>query len=82
SPLVHAEIGAYAREKGIEQFWCAGAEMTAAAAAFGDRARHFDSMGELAQAALEAAQKPVSMLVKASNCMGFAKIVEALVQAG
>jgi len=80
SQLVHAEIGAYAKQKGIDEFWCAGTQMAAAADAFGENARRFDSVDDLIEAARGAAQKPVSMLVKASNCMGFAKIVEALVQ--
>ena len=80
SQLVHAEIGAYAKQKGIDEFWCAGTQMAAAADAFGEKARRFDSVDDLIEAARGAAQKPVSMLVKASNCMGFAKIVEALVQ--
>jgi UDP-N-acetylmuramoyl-tripeptide--D-alanyl-D-alanine ligase len=80
SEAAHAEIGAFAREKGIEEFWCAGEQMKAAAAAFGPAARHFETTQALQEAAIDAAKRPVSMLLKASNCMGFAKIVDALLQ--
>ena len=40
-PEFHAEVGAYAKERGIEQFWCAGALCAHAANAFGGVARHF-----------------------------------------
>ncbi len=75
---VHAEIGAYARERGIDQFWCLGGNMRYAAQAFGAGARHFEQFAQLLQSVKAAAASPVCMLVKASNCMGFAKIVDAL----
>ena len=42
-PAFHAEVGAYARERAIEQLWTVGAQSAAAARAHG-AARHFDAM--------------------------------------
>ena len=76
-PAFHAEVGAYARERGIEHLWCAGAQSAAAAGAFGGDARHFDSVPALIaeRAGLPAA---VSVLVKGSRFMAMERVVRAL----
>ena len=76
-PAFHAEVGAYARERGIEHLWCAGAQSAAAADAFGSGARHFESVPALiaARAGLPAA---ASLLVKGSRFMAMERVVQAL----
>jgi len=76
-PEFHAEVGAYARERGIEQLWCAGPLAAHAARAFGATARHFadapalaSSLGELPAVA--------SLLVKGSRFMQMERVVQAL----
>ena len=76
-PRFHAEVGAHARECGIDELWTAGAASAAAAAAFGARARHFDAV-EALLAALDAAPPAASALVKGSRFMRMERVVAAL----
>ena len=76
-PEFHAEVGAHARERGIEHLWCAGPLCADAASAFGSAARHFADVpaviaarGELPAAA--------SVLVKGSRFMQMERLVLAL----
>ena len=73
----HAEVGAYAHERGIEHLWCAGAQSRQTAQAFGSRARHFDAVPALiaARSELPAA---ASVLVKGSRFMAMERVVQAL----
>lgn len=73
----HAEVGAHARERGIEHFWCAGASMAHAAAAYGANARHFARVEDLI-AALPQAPSCASALVKGSRFMAMERVVKAL----
>jgi len=73
----HAEVGAYAAERGIQHFWCAGALCAAAAQAYGAAARHFASVAELL-AALGAAPDVPNILVKGSRFMKMEQVVAAL----
>ena len=76
-PEFHAEVGAYARERGIEHLWCAGVQSAHAVQAFGARARHFADAPALAAAR---AELPVlaSLLVKGSRFMRMERVVQAL----
>ena len=85
-PTFHAEVGAQARQAGIQAFWTVGPLCAHAAAAFGGSARHFDNTAQL----LEVLARPVaagdqdlpeacaSVLVKGSRFMRMEKIVGAL----
>ena len=68
----HAEVGARARERGIEHFWAAGALMAHAGAD-----RHFADTAALV-AALAQAPQAASILVKGSRFMGMERVVQAL----
>jgi UDP-N-acetylmuramoyl-tripeptide--D-alanyl-D-alanine ligase len=76
-PTFHAEVGAYARERGIDHLWCAGAMSVDAMRAFGSEARHFADVPALiaAQHELPAA---ASVLVKGSRFMQMERVVQAL----
>ena len=76
-PQFHAEVGAYARERGLPALWCAGEACAHAAAAFGAGARHFATVPELI-AALPAAPEAAAVLVKGSRFMQMERVVQAL----
>ena len=76
-PAFHAEVGAYAQARGIEQLWCAGAQSVAAAQAFGATARHFADVPSLI-AAREQLPAAASLLVKGSRYMQMERVVQAL----
>jgi UDP-N-acetylmuramoyl-tripeptide--D-alanyl-D-alanine ligase len=79
-PAFHAEVGAYAKVRGIETFWLAGEATRHAAAAFG-AARHFESVDALLGAL---SQRPTarSILVKGSRFMRMERVVAALMGGG
>ncbi|CAD5370531.1 UDP-N-acetylmuramoyl-tripeptide:D-alanyl-D-alanine ligase [Rubrivivax sp. A210] len=68
----HAEVGARARERGIEHFWAAGPLCAHAGAD-----RHFASVAALLQALADAPQA-ASVLVKGSRFMKMEQVVQAL----
>jgi MurE/MurF fusion protein len=75
-PAFHREVGAYARERGIDVLWAAGAESANTAAAFA-AARAFASVESLV-AALGEAPQAASVLVKGSRFMRMERVVAAL----
>jgi UDP-N-acetylmuramoyl-tripeptide--D-alanyl-D-alanine ligase len=74
----HTEVGAYARERGIEEFWAAGALCVHAVRAFGAPARHFAEAPALI-VALGEAPPCASALIKGSRFMGMERVVRVLV---
>jgi len=77
-PEFHAEVGAYARERGIAHLWAAGALCEHAARAFGADARHFADAPQLI-AALHDAPRCAAALIKGSRFMAMERVVRALV---
>ncbi len=80
-PAFHEEIGAYAKQRGIDAFWCAGTLCTHAAQAYGAGARHFADTPALLAALGEstAAEPPfASVLAKGSRFMGMERVVALL----
>jgi UDP-N-acetylmuramoyl-tripeptide--D-alanyl-D-alanine ligase len=75
-PAFHHEVGACARDAGIDALWTVGPLCAHAAAAYG-AARHFDAV-EALLAALPQAPAAVSVLVKGSRFMKMERVVAAL----
>ncbi|MES2958096.1 MAG: UDP-N-acetylmuramoyl-tripeptide--D-alanyl-D-alanine ligase [Pseudomonadota bacterium] len=76
-PAFHAEVGAHARERGIDHLWCVGAQSADAALAFGPEARHFADLPSLLAARAEL-PAVASVLVKGSRFMQMERVVQAL----
>ncbi len=79
-PAFHAEIGAHARDRGIEAFWCVGQASRHAAQAYGPGARHFDSVAQLLEQ-LPQGPAAASLLVKGSRFMRMEQVVAQLATA-
>jgi UDP-N-acetylmuramoyl-tripeptide--D-alanyl-D-alanine ligase len=75
-PAFHAEVGSYAKQRGIEHLWCAGELMRHAAQAFAG-ARHFETVESLL-ATLAEAPEVSSVVVKGSRFMKMERVVVAL----
>ncbi|RYF38632.1 MAG: UDP-N-acetylmuramoylalanyl-D-glutamyl-2, 6-diaminopimelate--D-alanyl-D-alanine ligase, partial [Comamonadaceae bacterium] len=75
-PQFHAEVGAHARARGIEQVFTLGAQSTAAGG------RHFADIEALNSAVLAALPRLASVLVKGSRFMKMERVVEAVVACG
>ncbi|MBL0093129.1 MAG: UDP-N-acetylmuramoyl-tripeptide--D-alanyl-D-alanine ligase [Piscinibacter sp.] len=75
-PAFHTEVGAYAKQRGIEHFWAAGALCRHAAQAFAG-ARHFEDAPALI-AALGQAPQAAAIVVKGSRFMKMERVVAAL----
>jgi UDP-N-acetylmuramoyl-tripeptide--D-alanyl-D-alanine ligase len=71
-PAFHAEVGAYARERGIEQLYTLGEQAAAM------QGRHFADVDALKAAVLQALPATESVLVKGSRFMKMERVVEAI----
>ena len=84
-PRFHAEIGAHARDRGIEALYALGAASRAAIDAFGADGRHFDAVEPLnaaVRAWLDVHGSGGAIAVKGSRFMRMERVVAALVGAG
>jgi UDP-N-acetylmuramoyl-tripeptide--D-alanyl-D-alanine ligase len=76
-PEFHAEVGAYAAERGIEALYTLG-ELTVHAAKTYGAARHFNDMDSLVTAVVGGVENFKSVVVKGSRFMKMERVVEAL----
>jgi murE/murF fusion protein len=81
-PHWHAEVGAYARERGIDALLALGQASRAAVAAYGAGAEHFESVETLSTRALELLRPDGVLLVKGSRFMRMERVVRALTGEG
>ena len=75
---MHGEMGAYARDAGVDGLFTVGPLSKHAAKAFGDNAYSFDNHQDLAAALLEKMQAGLCVLVKGSRTMHMEEIVALL----
>jgi UDP-N-acetylmuramoyl-tripeptide--D-alanyl-D-alanine ligase len=81
-PAMHAEVGAFAREAGIDALLAVGSASRRAAQEFGKGARHFDDLAALIEEAGHEAAKGATLLVKGSRFMQMERVSEALALPG
>jgi len=77
-PQFHAEVGGYARERGIDRLLALGPASRATAAAFGAGAEHFATVEALCAQARVLDAAGTSLLVKGSRSMRMERVVQAL----
>jgi UDP-N-acetylmuramoyl-tripeptide--D-alanyl-D-alanine ligase len=75
----HAEIGTYARERGIERMFATGSLTGLSVEKFGNGGQWFTDTQALAQALDEAGAPDVRMLIKGSRVNRLERVIEALV---
>lgn len=75
----HAEVGAYARQRGLTQLFTLGSLSAHAAQAFGDGAQHFSDIADLLAALESQLQVHHTVLVKGSRFMKMERVIAHLV---
>ncbi|MFT0851950.1 bifunctional UDP-N-acetylmuramoyl-L-alanyl-D-glutamate--2,6-diaminopimelate ligase MurE/UDP-N-acetylmuramoyl-tripeptide--D-alanyl-D-alanine ligase MurF [Achromobacter sp. F4_2707] len=79
SPAMHAEVGAYALERGIDMLFTFGNDAAHAARAFGDGALSFEDIPSLVAALAD--QPPGHVLVKGSRSTRMERVIEEIIPA-
>ena len=79
---MHAEVGATARQLGIQKLYALGELSRAAVEAFGPAGRHFDDIDALQAALLEELDGATSVLVKGSRFMKMERVVACCMEQG
>jgi UDP-N-acetylmuramoyl-tripeptide--D-alanyl-D-alanine ligase len=77
-PVFHQEIGAYARNRGIESLLATGPLSRETVVAFGAGGRHFEAIEALIESARQALGDRGTVLVKGSRFMRMERVVQAI----
>jgi len=80
APKMHAEIGIYAKQKGITQFFSFGELSRLASDSFGRNAQHFDDLEALLNKLHGDMSKDVTVLVKGSRFMKMERVVNQIIK--
>jgi UDP-N-acetylmuramoyl-tripeptide--D-alanyl-D-alanine ligase len=75
---MHAEVGNFAREQGIDALLAIGADSVGAVEAFGKGGRHFPDIESVLAAAREEALAGATLLVKGSRFMRMERVADGL----
>ena len=78
SAQVHAEMGAYAKEKGVDCLYTLGVMSEKATGVFGLGSQHFSSVEALLEALAPSLAASDTVLVKGSRFMRMERVIEAL----
>lgn len=78
--LFHEEVGAYARQKGIDYFFTLGELARYAAKAYGEPARHFGEAEDLLRYLRQWLPPSATALVKGSRFMKMERIINGLIE--
>jgi len=78
SERLHAEVGRYARERGIDFLGTLGEAANAASLAFGEGGYHFHDQAAMTRHVLQHLPSGASILVKGSRAAGMERVVAAL----
>ena len=82
SAALHAEVGSFAREAGVDALMALGDASRHAVQAFGAGATHFDDIDALIKAAQREAAAGAAILVKGSRFMRMERVADALAGKG
>jgi UDP-N-acetylmuramoyl-tripeptide--D-alanyl-D-alanine ligase len=80
APQLHAEIGTYAKQKGVDQFYTLGENSKAAAVAYGQHAESFNEVSDLVNVLKNSMNQNTVVLVKGSRFMKMEQVVNEIVQ--
>jgi UDP-N-acetylmuramoyl-tripeptide--D-alanyl-D-alanine ligase len=76
---MHAEVGAYAKQKGVHSLLAFGENSSFAVQAFGKNATHYASLEALLDAASSLIENDTTVLVKGSRFMQMERVVNVLI---
>lgn len=74
----HAEVGRYARDRGVQMLLALGESTAHSVAAFGEGARHFGALEDLLAYVQHELNAHTTLLVKGSRFMQMERVVQAL----